>query len=67
MRYVVKVISPDGNVDWICATKFEGLRSFGKRESAEVFPTIVEADAAIVSLPSVLTSIGVSFSVEVVD
>jgi hypothetical protein len=67
MRYVVKATSPDGTVDWICETEFSGLRVFGDRESAEIFRTQIEARAAIVSLPRVLASVGVSFSVEVAD
>ena len=67
MPYVVKAMCPDGIVDWICQTKFAGLKAFGKRESAEIFPTKQDAHAAINSLPSVLGSIGVSFSVEEAD
>ncbi len=67
MAYVVKATSPDGVVDWICQTKLGGLRAFGTRESAEIFPTKLAANAAIDSLPSVLGSIGVLFSVEATD
>jgi hypothetical protein len=67
MPYVVKVTSPGGFVDWICRMKFADARVFGKRESAEMFTTKLEAHTAIDSLPSVLASVGVSFSVEVAD
>jgi hypothetical protein len=67
MAYVVKATSPDGVVDRICQAKIAGLRTFGKRESAEIFATKVEAHAAIISLPGVLESVGVSYSVEATD
>jgi hypothetical protein len=67
MNYIIKVISPDGVVNWICQTKFDGLRVFGKRESAETFTTTLAALAAINSLPRVLEAAGMSFAIETAD
>jgi hypothetical protein len=67
MPYVVKATSPNGTVDWISQARFAGLRSFDKRESAEIFATKQDAHAAMDSLPIVFGSTGVLFSVEATD
>ena len=51
-------------MDSICPTKFADMRTFGKRESEEIFTTTLDAQAAIHTLPTVLESLGMSFSVE---
>jgi hypothetical protein len=67
MPYIVKTTAPDGTIDWICKAKLSDIRTLGEREAAEIFRTKIDADAAILSLPSVLESVGVKFSVEMAD
>jgi hypothetical protein len=64
--YVVKARSPEGLEHWICpAIAAGGYRTFGPRETAEVFSSRLDAHTAIDSLPSVMgVFCGIAFTIE---
>jgi hypothetical protein len=67
MPYIVLGISPNGYVVWLSAPCYRGIRAVTTRETAQVFPTVKEAEAAITELPQAIADAGLSFVVEEAD
>jgi hypothetical protein len=67
MAFVVKATGRTGTVCWLSAANKKGFRTLATREDAGVFPTVVDARTAIVTLPRALEDAGLIFSVESAD
>ena len=63
MGFVVRVTGRDFSVSWILATA-TGSITFGARQSATVFPTLAEAEAAAHSAAKSYSALGITFTVE---
>jgi len=65
MGFVVKGVSPSGEVMWVGLFRYAGRRALGSREAAEVFETPSEAQSAIDELPAPLVGSGITFTIEI--
>jgi hypothetical protein len=67
MPYIIKATGRAGYVCWLGATNESGFRAFAPRETAGVFQTATDAQAAIANLPLAFREVGLTFSVESAD
>jgi hypothetical protein len=66
MGFVVRATGRDFGVSWI-ASGASGSITFGARQSATIFPTLAEAEAAAHNAAKSYGALGITFTVEAED